>query len=141
MFVVAPDAYAHFSHLTLLQLVRVLESAPQLQYVWFDFWCLPQKRFYSTDDSGDDRTDEQKAYFVRVLQHTLLHLNLRVRFVPLWNCGVPADGHRFLDRAWCYSEYLWGRDRLLLIEGVNNPGPEQARELDLEFTGFIARAV
>ena len=122
-----------------VQLVRILEGAPQLKYIWLDHWCLPQ--WSDGNSSSDDRSPAEKEYFARMLRQHLMHLNLRTSFVPLWNCGVPAQSTPFLQRAWCYAEYIWGRDHMVLVDGVNHPGPELQKQLDLEFTGFVARAV
>lgn len=95
------------------QVVSVLRAHPELAFVWYDFWCLPQR----AADGSDDRTEEEKAYFRHQLGN-IKWLNVQTTFVPLW-------GGDYLQRAWCYAEVpsstCWACGFLALFAGFPCP--------------------
>lgn len=82
-----PDPRAH----QLAAVITLLRAQPQLEYVWYDFWCLPQKR--GANDDG--RTAEEHTYFDWMLRLGLKWLILQSTFVPLWgeNASVSVMSH------------------------------------------------
>ena len=124
----------------LQKTVRLLQALPKLEYVFYDYWVLPQRDL----EGNDDRTDEQKAYFTRVLHAGLKHLNLRTTLVPLWNCDqAPEDalGGDYLERAWCFAELMWGRDHMEIVEGLNEVGQDLQTRIDQQFAEFLGRVM
>lgn len=128
----------------LRMVVAILRARPDIKFIWCDFWCLPQVGEGCSDDQ-DDRTDEEKAYFQRVLLHGLRNLNLKTKFVPLWNCddgsGAAVSGQDYLNRGWCFAELMWGRDRMVIVAGINDPGPALQKQIDMIFAQFLGRAM
>lgn len=71
-----------------------------------------------------------------------MHLNVQTSFLPLWDCGLqPAKEDRFLERAWCYAEWMWGHDALVVVVGVNDMDQATEMALDTQFSGFVGRVV
>jgi len=55
-----------------------LQAHPSIKYVWYDYWCMPQRR----TDGVDDRTAAQMAEFHRMLQGIAdLYLTMRVLII------------------------------------------------------------
>ena len=55
-----------------------LQAHPSIKYVWYDYWCMPQRR----TDGVDDRTPAQLAEFHRMLQGIAdLYLTMRVLII------------------------------------------------------------
>jgi len=55
-----------------------LQAHPSIKYVWYDYWCMPQRR----TDGVDDRTPAQMAEFHRMLQGIAdLYLTMRVLII------------------------------------------------------------
>jgi len=131
------------------QVVRLLEARPELEYLWYDAWCLPQanhalacaecdaKTEHRGECAKNDRTPEERAYFGRVLGGGLQWLNLRAVFVPLW--GEPQTD--YIHRAWCFAELVWGHDRQLIVKGLNEPDAALQREIDLQYGRLVGSAV
>ena len=44
-----------------------------------------------------------------------------------------------MSRAWCYAEWMWGRDNMLVLPGLNDLTEAVERELAVEFSGFVGR--
>lgn len=136
MNVVDNEPHSAYTYMQINQVLAILQAVVELQYVWYDFWCMPQVPYRSADE---------EKLFRDTLHSALMYLNLRTRFVPLWDCDAPEEqmeqSHSYLDRGWCYAEYLWGHDSMLVVEGLNMPDPQLRRRLDLEFSGFLCRAM
>lgn len=113
----------------LRAVVAVLEARPALQFVWYDFWCMPQRR----SEQEDDRSAAERAVFQRGLAN-LKWLNVEASLVPLW-------GADYLDRAWCFAEVLWGYDHMVVVAGVNEPSPALKAELDKQYRLLLAKAM
>ena len=126
-------------------MLRLLQQRPELRFVWYDFWCLPQKdparqcagceaSTVHAPCTKDDRTAAETEYFQWSLRHALKFLNLQTTFVPLW-------GGDYTARAWCVAELLWGHDTQLIVAGLNEPDARLKDELDLIYAKLVATAV
>ena len=73
----APDSHGE----QLKQIRDHLRLHAQLKYVWYDFWCMPQKNI-KDNRIIDDRTNDEKAEFGLMLQGIAdLYLTTRVLII------------------------------------------------------------
>ena len=118
----------------LRAVVRVLDARADLQFVWFDFWCLPQRREGGVGGVDDDAefSEEERAYRRWLFyEGGLRSLCVRSSCVPLWS----ADYH---ERLWCMAEVVWGHDGEVVVVGVNEASAELRRAVDLQYAKFVA---
>ena len=92
----------------------------EIEYVWYDYWCVPQKNptgKEKSDKDYDERTQEQKAAFDHMLTHAnFLYLGCKVLIV--------AD-KSYVSRFWTMFE-AWVAMRQSSKEGLVN-APEGER--------------
>lgn len=91
-------------------ILQSLQLAPQIEYIWYDYWCLPQKQRL-----GEPRTATDQALFETCLRN-LRQFQVRVPmfFLPLW-----ANQDDYFRRGWCFAEALWGLERTVTFPNVN----------------------
>ena len=87
----------------------------EIKYVWYDYWCIPQKNPTGEKQSKDydERTEKQKKAFDRMLEHAnVLYLGCKVL--------ILAD-KTYVSRFWTMFE-AWVAMRGASREGLGEEG-------------------
>jgi len=120
-----------------------LKKATQVKWIWYDFWCLPQKN----TDGKDDRSSQDRADFDRMLK-SIGDLYLSMRVLILLDLSYVG---RFwtLFEAWCAMQTITAtglktaaeHERRFAIACIlNAPSSHEATLIELLATKSLSEA-